>query len=821
MAIACDCCTYAHAAASYVPVAYSAHLYCLIITNEHEVQSFYGNESHTDHFRLLQRDGDYILVGARNIVFNISTLDLTEDRNTRIVWYSTDGDSSMCFSKGKSESDCQNYIRVLAKKSDEEYLVCGTNAYRPLCRDYSLLSNGSLTFVEGNGIGKCPYDPRHNSTFVFAEGELYSGTVADFQGTTPLVFREPLKTDHNDIKILNAPDFVHSFEHGDHVFFFLRETAVEYMNCGKLVYSRVARVCKKDRGGEPAMYQNLWTTFLKARLNCSVPGEFPFYFDEIQSTSDVVDGLYNGEPHSLVYAIFNTPPNSIPGSAVCVFSMKDIQEAFAGRFKQQETVNSNWLPVPAMKVPEPRPGECVNDSRTLPERNLNFAKTHPLMDEAVPAFYNRPLLVKASFDFKLSKLAVDPQVPLLKSGFVDVLFLATDSGVILKMINALAPHTNEQVESVIIEEIHLFDKPTPVSNLQLAQQTTGDTKLIVITDDAVTAVPLHRCGRATSCSECVGLQDPYCAWFEGAGQCASAHSDLSKPVFQNVTSGVHYLCPKSGENSLDPVDAPSPIAAVPLLGDVSEESTAPPSMCPPCQCEQSSPAPPASPPHKTPSITTRPPLGLPPIGPPGSSGEVEHPATHLIPPLLSPGTNDINEYTISPEGDDPLVRGIAVGGGRGPHGRGLYLSPDGGMRTSYTTDEIGIVLKNGRTLTGPVVGAATTEGAPIYSAETLAIAVTTACVAALVIGFISGFLFSRKCRGDEYSHSYSDTPYLESKLNKCDNLVQSADPNMYSSHTNGKQFNNLVTNYNPKNINGKSNANTTTTDIKPAKCAYI
>lgn len=61
---------------------------------------------------------------------------------------------------------------------------------------------------------------------------------------------------------------------------------------------------------------------------------------------------------------------------------------------------------------------------------------------------------------------------------------------------------------------------------------------------------------------------------------------------------------------------------------------------------------------------------------------------------------------------------------------------------------------------------ASLEGPPIYSAETLAIAVTTACVAALVIGFISGFLFSRKCRGDEYAHTYSETPYLDSKLNK-------------------------------------------------------
>lgn len=34
------------------------------------------------------------------------------------------------------QDDCQNYIRVLARINDEEMLVCGTNAYNPLCHRY-------------------------------------------------------------------------------------------------------------------------------------------------------------------------------------------------------------------------------------------------------------------------------------------------------------------------------------------------------------------------------------------------------------------------------------------------------------------------------------------------------------------------------------------------------------------------------------------------------------------------------------------------------------------------------------------------------------
>ena len=29
--------------------------------------------------------------------------------------------------------------------------------------------------------------------------------------------------------------------------------------------------------------------FVQARLNCSVPGDFPFYFDEIQDISNIVE----------------------------------------------------------------------------------------------------------------------------------------------------------------------------------------------------------------------------------------------------------------------------------------------------------------------------------------------------------------------------------------------------------------------------------------------------------------------------------------------------------------------------------------------------
>ncbi|KAJ8969514.1 hypothetical protein NQ317_019729, partial [Molorchus minor] len=177
--------------------------------------------------------------------------------------------------------NCQNYIRIMAKTLNMRLLLCGTNAFKPMCREYNILDKNYTVEKEKSGQALCPYDPHHNSTAIYVDADLYTGTVADFSGMDPIIYREPLQTEQYDSMSLNAPDFVHSMSQGDFVYFFFRETAVEYINCGKAVYSRVARVCKNDRGG-PHRFRNRWTSFLKSRLNCSVTGEFPFAFNEIR-----------------------------------------------------------------------------------------------------------------------------------------------------------------------------------------------------------------------------------------------------------------------------------------------------------------------------------------------------------------------------------------------------------------------------------------------------------------------------------------------------------------------------------------------------------
>lgn len=75
--------------------------------------------------------------------------------------------------------------------------------------------------------------------------------------------------------------------------------------CLQVMVSRVARVCKGDLGGSQRVLEKQWTSFLKARLNCSVPGDAHFYFNQLHSTSPVLH-LHGRD---IILGVFSTPTN--------------------------------------------------------------------------------------------------------------------------------------------------------------------------------------------------------------------------------------------------------------------------------------------------------------------------------------------------------------------------------------------------------------------------------------------------------------------------------------------------------------------------------
>lgn len=83
-----------------------------------------------------------------------------------------------------------------------------------------------------------------------------------------------------------------------------------------------------------------------------------------------------------------------------------------------------------------------------------------------------------------------------------------------------------------------------------------DGRLVIVTDSQVIAIKLHRCNsdKITSCSECVALQDPYCAWDKLAGKCRSHGAPRwheENYFYQNVQTGSHAACPSGKISSKD------------------------------------------------------------------------------------------------------------------------------------------------------------------------------------------------------------------------------------------------------------------------------
>lgn len=73
----------------------------------------------------------------------------------------------------------------------------------------------------------------------------------------------------------------------------------------QVVVSRVGRVCKRDHGGSQRVLEKQWTSFLKARLNCSIPGESHFYFNLLHSTSPII----RMHGRDIILGVFSTPAN--------------------------------------------------------------------------------------------------------------------------------------------------------------------------------------------------------------------------------------------------------------------------------------------------------------------------------------------------------------------------------------------------------------------------------------------------------------------------------------------------------------------------------
>uniref|UniRef100_A0A672L446 Semaphorin-4G-like n=1 Tax=Sinocyclocheilus grahami TaxID=75366 RepID=A0A672L446_SINGR len=205
------------------------------------------------------------------------------------------------------------------------------------------------------------------------------------------------------------------------------------------------------------------------------------------------------------FILFLTARRNVKMSAVCQYSLRDVQTAFDGPY--MELQDTKWREYTG-KVPEPRPGLCITDqhraqlinsSRDLPDNVLNFARTHALMSRQIQPVGGRPVLLQRSADY--TKIAVK-QVVGLDGHVYDMLFIGTDEGWLHRAVKI-----RNRVH--IIEELQLFKKKQPINNMVISQKQNS---IYVSASTGVVQVPLSSCERYTSCYDCVFARDPLCGW---------------------------------------------------------------------------------------------------------------------------------------------------------------------------------------------------------------------------------------------------------------------------------------------------------------------
>ncbi|XP_077353004.1 semaphorin-4D isoform X1 [Festucalex cinctus] len=503
---------------------------------------------------LLSDERDALYVGAREAIFELSKKNVTI-RNNKVLWQVGETPIAMCTLKGKSkETDCLNYIRVLQVVDDKRLYVCGTHAFQPQC-DYLTLADFSLEGRAEDGRGKCSFDPSQSFTTVMVDGELYSGTAYNFLGSEPIISKYSpsqylLRTEYST-SWLNEPSFVFAdvIREGenpadgedDKIYYFFTEVSVEYEFFGNLLIPRVARVCKGDQGGQRTL-QKKWTSFLKAKLVCSMP-ELNFVFNVVHDVF-ILKGAHLRD--TVIYGVFTSQWGNVGLSAVCAYNMSTVDELFSkGKYMQKATVeqsHTKWIRYNGV-TPSPRPGACINSrmrqqnitsSLHLPDKTLQFVKDHPLLEDPVLPMGNRPRLITK--DVNYTQVVVE-RVHALDGSIFDVMFTGTDKGVLHKSV-VLGGEVH------MVEEIQLLKNSEPIKNLVLSSEMQS---LYAGSDSGVVQSPTAFCSSYQSCDDCILARDPYCAWDPRTALCVKI-SDTARQQLRRLIqslSGDADICPKA------------------------------------------------------------------------------------------------------------------------------------------------------------------------------------------------------------------------------------------------------------------------------------
>lgn len=482
--------------------------------DELNINIYSSDTSQASYYRFLLVDptAKLLLVGSMN---KVTILNLTNISSSKqVIDLKPDQDKlNYCTYQKPETPNCQNHIRFITNTKDSpdspEYYLCGTNALSPAGYKINYTSNGNEFKATNLGGAACSDDPFSNLTAIYVKNGnpnnkelMYYGATAFDRSTIyrPIegpngVVAEFMKGVFSN-KWMKNPQFAGSFSVDERVFFFFREIAVETEFIETKLYSRVGKVCKKDVGGD-SLLRNKWTSYQKARLNCSLSGAFPLYFDVIQDVVSVDENTF--------YGLFTTYANGLPASAICAFEKSEIDRVLNGPFKTQDSDMSFWTEAKASSVPSPRPGQCYNDSLKTADTVLGFIVDHPLMHETVQHKYGKPVFYLPGEKLQQIEMEAAPGV---RNGYV--FFAGSNRGKVYK----IASQDKGQEYKTYVSSIY-----SPFDETQVIWSLKQHDKYVYLgTDHKVTQIDVQNdCGNHQCVDSCI--YDPYCVWDKRTDKC--------------------------------------------------------------------------------------------------------------------------------------------------------------------------------------------------------------------------------------------------------------------------------------------------------------
>ncbi|XP_077988717.1 semaphorin-2A-like [Glandiceps talaboti] len=417
-----------------------------------------------------------------------------------------------------AEYDCKNHIKVILQDptDTDNLLVCGTNLGYQRCYFVSKAGD-TLSLVDESdpsfdGERKCPLSPDVPVTAVFGQNKkVFSATTYKATGDVA-ISRGPANGVHDietsaDGKWVSRPaEFIDSYslgkinsEFSPTVLFFYRETVNEITTQypEALTYSRISKVCEDDVGGNDNALKMQWSSFLKARLDCSLPEDsdelFRTVYDVLEDTDDV-----DYDSDTTYFGVFTRNRNGVSEPALCSFKLSKIKDLFnvdtsTKYVDQLDPANtaSLWGDVPTTF--DPAPGAC--QSTTPDEDTLKALKSHPLLSNNLKS-EGAPQLIDSYIGVKFTKI-VSTQV-----GGDIILFIGTDKGTVLKVL-----YNDNDNTAKVLQEMQVSSKEK-ISVMEYS----GDY-LYIGFDDRVVQLSMKLCNKYLAFPDECNM-DPHCIFHE-------------------------------------------------------------------------------------------------------------------------------------------------------------------------------------------------------------------------------------------------------------------------------------------------------------------